>query len=168
MNRPEVDIPRNPSLTVPVPGARTTGLSIMSHSPLVEREVAALRTLERIAAERARMETETEQGYRGQVETEEHAFQKALEKSRRPPTRRLRRPRFATRRFATSSRRGLRRSGRRSRRSLPRSETRPRPGIAQPRRRRNESTKRRAGRSSRCSRRPRTRRSSSTRNARRN
>ncbi|SIO05671.1 FtsK/SpoIIIE family protein [Singulisphaera sp. GP187] len=52
----------------------------MPHSSLVEREVEALRTLERIAAERARRELETEQGHKNQVEIEEHAFQKALEK----------------------------------------------------------------------------------------
>jgi hypothetical protein len=52
----------------------------MSETSLVEREAAALHTLERLAAERARAESETEQGYRIRVETEERGFQQALGK----------------------------------------------------------------------------------------
>jgi len=58
----------------------------MSESSLVEREAAVLHALERLAAERARAESETEQGYRLRVETEERGFQEALAKLTRAAT----------------------------------------------------------------------------------
>src|SRR5262245_42941511 len=61
-------------------GTRTAGLANMPEPSLVEREAAALHDLERLAAERARAETEIEQGYKIRVATEERGFQEALAK----------------------------------------------------------------------------------------
>src|SRR4051794_34352772 len=52
----------------------------MPELSLVEREAAVLHTLERLAAERARAETEIELGHKVRVEAEERGFQEALAK----------------------------------------------------------------------------------------
>ena len=47
-------------------------------TPLAELEVTALRTLEQLAAERARAETEAERSYLARKQAEERAYQKAV------------------------------------------------------------------------------------------